>query len=33
MENSASKTFKFAAPTSYQVGDRIKVLNSKLSRQ
>ena len=33
MENGASKTFKLAALTSYQVGDRIKVLNGKLSRQ
>jgi len=33
MENGASKTFKFAAQTSYKVGDRIKVLNGKLARQ
>jgi outer membrane lipoprotein SlyB len=33
MENGASKTFKFAAQTNYQVGDRIKVLNGKLARQ
>ena len=33
MADGTSKTFKYSAKTSYQVGDRVKVVNGKLTRQ
>jgi outer membrane lipoprotein SlyB len=32
MEDGSSKTFKYSSKTSYQVGDRVKVKNDKLTR-
>ena len=32
MEDGSSKTFKYSSKTSYQVGDRVKVKNGKLTR-
>ncbi|CAG9933219.1 glycine zipper 2TM domain-containing protein [Candidatus Nitrotoga arctica] len=32
MEDGSSKTFKYSSRTSYQVGDRVKVKNGKLTR-
>lgn len=33
MENGSSRTFKYASPTSYKVGDNIKVKEGSLVRQ
>lgn len=33
MENGESKTFKYAEPTSYKVGDKVKVKGGSLVRQ
>lgn len=33
MEDGAIKTFKYSSKTSYQVGDRVKVINGNLTRQ
>jgi outer membrane lipoprotein SlyB len=33
MEGGATKYFTFAEPTSYRVGDKVKVVNNKLTRQ
>ena len=32
MEDGSSQTFKYSSKTSYQVGDRVKVKNGKLTR-
>ena len=32
VEDGSSKTFKYSSKTSYQVGDRVKVKNGKLTR-
>ena len=32
MEDGSSKTFKYSSKTSYQVGDRVKVMKGKLTR-
>ena len=33
MEDGVSRTFTFAAPTNYQVGDKIKISDGKLTRR
>ena len=33
MENGASRTFNFSSPTSYKVGDKVKIVDNKLVRQ
>jgi outer membrane lipoprotein SlyB len=33
MENGASRTFSYANPTGYKVGDKVKVVDKKLIRQ
>ena len=33
MEDGTTKTFNYAAQTSYKVGDQVKVVNNKLTRQ
>ena len=33
LEDGKTRTFSYAQPTSYKVGDRIKVVNNKLTRQ
>jgi outer membrane lipoprotein SlyB len=33
MEDGATKTFDYSAQTSYKVGDQVKVVNNKLTRQ
>jgi outer membrane lipoprotein SlyB len=33
MDNGANRTFNFSQPTSFQVGDKIKVVDKKLTKQ
>jgi hypothetical protein len=33
LDDGTSKTFSFAAQTSYKVGDQVKVVDGKLTRQ
>jgi hypothetical protein len=33
MDEGASRTFYFSNPTSYKVGDKVKVVDKKLVRQ
>ena len=33
MENGATRTFSYGAPTAYKAGDRVKIVDKKLVRQ
>jgi len=33
MDNGASRTFNFSQPTSFQIGDKVKVVDKKLTKQ
>jgi predicted S18 family serine protease len=33
LENGATRTFNYGAPTAYKVGDRVKIIDKKLVRQ